>query len=189
MSADGLGIGVAFKLKDAVGEFVSGVIGKDGAYFLKQRRASVVGVVCKVDGAAGGGFACCEDGFMHMMAVHALAAELGQQRRVDIQHTAGKVVRDDKQREEASEDQQVSVGFSADAEHGIGEGMLVEVGLAGHDMDVKATVLGAFNTLTVIVGCDDTGNLSVEGACLDAVIEVEQGCAPAGERDCEAGCA
>lgn len=186
MGGDGLGVGVAFEGEDAVGEGVGGVLGEDGAGFLEEGWAGVVGVVGEVDGAAGGGFVGVDDGLVDVVAVHALAAELGEQGGVDVEDAVGVVVGDNEQGEEASEDEQVGLGVAAGGENGVGEGVLVGVLLAGQDVDGQAAVFGALDAFAVVVGGDDAGDGGVEGACGDAVVEVEEGRAPAGEGNGEA---
>lgn len=161
MGGDGLGVGVAFEGEDAVGEGGRRVVGQDFAFFLKQDRSGVVGVVGEVDGAAGGLLACFEDGFVDVVAVHPLAAELGEQGRVDVEDAVGEVVGDDQQGEEAGEDEQVGLCVSAGVEDGIGEGVLVGVVFARQNLDGQALVTGTLDALAVVVGGDDTGDRGV----------------------------
>ena len=156
---DGLGVGVAFEIEDAGGEGVGGIVGEDGAGLLQEWWAGVVGVVGEVDGAAGGGFVCTEDGFVDVVAVHALAAELGQQGGVDVEDAVFVVFGGDEQGEEAGEDEQVGLRFAAGGKDGVGEGVLVWVGLAGQDVDGQAAVFRALDPLAVFVGGDDAGDL------------------------------
>lgn len=189
MVGDGLGVGVAFEGEDAVGEGVGGVVGADGAGFLEEGWAGVVGVVGEVDGAAGGGFVGVEDGLVDVVAVHALAAELGEEGWVDVEDAVLEVVGDDQEGEEAGEDEEVGVCVAAGLEDGVGEGVLVGVLLAGQDVDGQLAVAGSLDAFAVIVGGDDGGDVGVEGVGLDAVVEVEEGRAPAREGDGEAGLA
>ncbi len=107
VSVDGFGVGEAFLFGDAGGEGGGGVGGEDGDFFLEEDGAGVVGVVGEVDGAAGFFFAGAEDGFVDVVAVHAFAAEFGEECGVDVHDAVGEIVGDFPESEEAGHEGEI----------------------------------------------------------------------------------
>lgn len=176
---DGLWVGFAFEGEDAGGEGVGGVVVEDGAAVLDEDGAGVVGVVGEVDGAAGDLAAVVEDGLVDVVAVHALAAEAGEEGGVDVEDFALVVGWDDQEAEEAGEADEVGVGVAGGVEDGVGEGVFVGVLLAGQDVDGEVELFGALDAEAGGVGGDDGGDVGVELAGLGAFVEVLQGGAAA----------
>jgi hypothetical protein len=121
--ADDGGVGEELLFEDAGGEGVGGVGGEDGAAVLQEDGAGVVGVVDLVDGAAGFGFVGGEDGGVDVVAEHALAAELGEKRGVDVEDAAGVGRGDGEQLQPAGEEDEVDAVAIAKLEDGGGEGL------------------------------------------------------------------
>ena len=125
-------VGFLFGFEDALGERVGGVVVEDGDRLLPDDRAVVVFVVDEVDGAAGDLDAGVEDGLVDVMAVHAGAAEGGDQRGVDVDDAAGEVGRDGGELQEAGHGDVVDAGVAAGGEDGVAEGFVA--GRAGGEI-------------------------------------------------------
>ena len=69
-------------------ERLNSVVCQDVHAFLMQDRAGVILVGCEVKREARLALAGAEDGLVHVMAVHALAPESGEERGVNVDHAA-----------------------------------------------------------------------------------------------------
>lgn len=139
-----------------------------------------------MDGASGLGLAGVEDGPMDVLAVHAFAAESGQQGGMDVDHPMLKVVGDHDQREEAGEDDEVDAGVAELGPDGVAEGLGVVELLAGDDVDGQAALTGAVDAGGIGVGGDDADDFGVERPSVDALGEIEHGRSAAADEHAEA---
>ncbi len=77
----------AFALLDPLFKGFKGVFGQDGDFALSESCAVVVLLIDIVDCYTGYGFARVQHCLMNTAAVHSPAAELGEQRRMAVEHT------------------------------------------------------------------------------------------------------
>ena len=125
-------VGFLLGFEDALGECVGGVVFEDGDRLLPDDWAVVVLVVDEVDGAAGDADAGVEHGLVDVVAVHAGAAEGGDQRGVDVDDAAGEVGRHGGEFQEAGHGDVVDAGVAAGGEDGVAEGFVA--GAAGGEI-------------------------------------------------------
>jgi hypothetical protein len=77
------------KVLDLFGEGFGGIVGIDGHFCLKDGLAVVIKIVNEMDGDPAFLFACCDDRFVYMPAVHSFSAIFGEEGRVDINDPVG----------------------------------------------------------------------------------------------------
>ena len=170
--ADRLGVRLALQLEHAVGQQFGRVTDQHRTSALQDHAPGVVRLVGEVDGAARLPLAVRDDGFVHTPPVHALAAELGQQRRVDVQHTAREVVRDLQQTQKPAEADQVDPVLTDDAEHVVREAGEVVVVLASYDVARQVQRVGALEAFRLVVRGDDDRDLGAQRSVVNLVGEV-----------------
>src|SRR5581483_2001707 len=104
---DGLGVGLALRPEDPLGQRLGRVAGEDRDALLQQDGALVVVQVGQVDRAAGLPGAGAEDRLVHAVPVHALAAEVREQGRVDVEDPPLELAGEEVAADEARHDHQV----------------------------------------------------------------------------------
>lgn len=86
---DGFGVGDMLLFENAGGEGFGGVTGEDRASSLVEDGSFVVPFADEMDGTPACLGSCGEDSAVHMDAVHALAAETGEESGVDVEDAIG----------------------------------------------------------------------------------------------------
>mmetsp|Transcript_23390 Transcript_23390/g.59885 ORF Transcript_23390/g.59885 Transcript_23390/m.59885 type:complete len:259 (+) Transcript_23390:193-969(+) len=128
-----LGVHLVLLLEHARSQLLVAVGGQHGHRALRQDGPRVKLLVHKVHGGAGKARAACDDRLVHALAVHALAAERGQQAGVDVEH--GARVRPDQvgrdELEVPSQDDVVGPVHRLEAVHQLGHRESREVTLLG----------------------------------------------------------
>ena len=114
---DGLGIGLAFGLKDPRGEGVGRIVVQHGDGPLKNHGAVIVLVVGEMDRTAAEFGTIVDYGLVYVMAIETVAAKRRNQARMDVRHAAGKVVGNGDPLEESGHDDQVCLGRAAGIEN------------------------------------------------------------------------
>lgn len=97
--ADGLWIGFAFGGEDACSQSFDGVFGEDFDLGLEEQGTIVVVVVAIVHATTRSRLFGIEDGVVNVLTMEALATELGQKSRMDVDDAALEVFGDRKQSE------------------------------------------------------------------------------------------
>ena len=110
-----------FYFEHSLAECVGGVVVEHGDRLLPDDGAVVVFVVDKVDRAAGDFHARVEDRLVNVIAVHAVAAKAGNQRRVNVDDSAGKILGQRRELHEAGHRHVVDTGVAARREYGVAE--------------------------------------------------------------------
>jgi len=175
--------------ENAGGEGVGRVVGKDGAPVLEDDLAFVVLFRDEVDGTSGFGFAGGYDGFVHVDAVHAFAAEFGEEGGMNIEDAPGESG-EDRCREEAEISSEADVGGGGCGEGGaetFAVGRFIR--LDGDDGGGDAELDGTLETGEVGFGGDDDGDFGGEAAITGGGDKVGHIAAPAlaADEDGESG--
>ena len=89
---DDAGIMGILQLVDPLGKGIRRIIGQDGASGLEENLALVIMRIDIVNRDARLRLASGQHRLMHMMAIHAFAAKLRQQRRMDIDDPIGESI-------------------------------------------------------------------------------------------------
>ena len=106
---------------DACRHIVGGIGWVDTAARLEESRATVVAVIDHMDGDAGHRLVVGHDSLVHVVAIHTLAAVVGQQSRMNIDNALGESIENmlRNQQQKASEDDIVDATQAQEIEHGI----------------------------------------------------------------------
>ncbi len=137
---EGCRVGFQLQVKDACGQGVGSVGWIYGASPLEDDAAAVILAVGHMDGAAGGGFPSFEDCFVHVVPVHALASELGQEGWVNVNDPAPVRGGDVQEVKIPGEDDPVDlVGGEELGKAGLGDA-------AGDDLNIEAKVPGSLGS-------------------------------------------
>lgn len=171
-----------FQLVYLVGNVVGGVGGVETDGELGDVLALVKLGVDEVDGDARTGLVGGVDGFVYMVAPHALAAELGQEGGVDVDDATGVSLHQIGGHfgQEACQDDVVAAVDGAEHEVGV----VVEL-LAGDDGGGHAQSLGAHEGVGIRAAADDDGDFHV-GVVLEVLDDVLAVGSAAGHEDGEA---
>ena len=158
---DRLGVSFAFGLEDARGEKLGRVVFLDRHDALQDDWAVVVMVVDEMNRAAAHFGAVLEDGLVDAVAVHALAAEGGNQGGVDVGDAVLEVGRDQDVFEEAAHDDETDPCLPARAKDGVAEGLGGVAGVSFDDASGDVCLDGVSQAGGVGIAGDDQRDLSV----------------------------
>lgn len=108
-----------FEFVDVGGDVVGGVGGGDGGAELRDDGAAVVVGGDPVDGDASFCFASLPNGLVNVVAVHSLAAELGQQGGMEVEYPMGIGVDEVRRNyeQESSQNDEIDIVFFEQIEH------------------------------------------------------------------------
>jgi hypothetical protein len=154
---------------------------------LEQDGAGVVAIVSEMDGAAGFGFTRGEHSFMDMSAMHSLAAELGEEGRVDIEDAAREIRGNGPERQKTGHQAQIDMILAENGGDFFRESVEGGKIFFNDDVDGKVETLGAEDSLAVGIADDDAGNAGGQFATVDGVGDILERGASAGEKDAERG--
>ena len=182
-AGDGFAISDVLLLKDAGGESVGVVSGKDGDGFLEEDDAVVELLVDEVDGASND-----VDAVVEGLLLGVEAREGRQQRRMDVQNAVGEGLNEftREQAHVSSEADEIDVMLvEAGDDFGV---MLSALASAGLDGDgIEAERAGGVETGCVGLVGDDDGDLAAgEFAGVDVFGDGEEVGAASGEKNAEA---